>query len=179
MHNFAAFAGKLLLSAVLAAGICGAVAQEPTPKPEKKPKAAEKDAKADAAKGEEKEPEFDIPVAAGVPVKGIKIPYYGEDGQLQMQFMAEVATKIDDKNIEMSNLKIDIYDDDRDKFYVEMPSSVFNLDSRVLTGTNVRIKRDDFDIVGDEGEFLIKTKFGKLTGNVKMIIFSAEKLEKK
>jgi hypothetical protein len=123
--------------------------------------------------------EFDIPVPAGVPVKGIKIPYYSEDGNtLLMTFDAEVARRVDDENIEMENLKIDGKSDDGSKFTVALPQSVFNLETRILTGNNgVVIARDDFEITGQSAEFHAKTRFGKVIGDVKMIILNTDNLE--
>jgi hypothetical protein len=59
-----------------------------------------------------------------------------------------------------------------------MPQSVFNIESRMLTGENgVLIKRDDFEIRGKAAEFDIKSRFGKVLGNVHMIIYSTEDFE--
>lgn len=122
---------------------------------------------------------MDIPVPVGVPVKGIKIPYYGEDGkELQMTFDAEVARKIDDTFVEMDNLDIEAFDDDGKKFYIEVPRSVLNMESRVLTGDKgVTIRREDFEIVGDGLEFHTKTRNGRVLGNVKMTILSLDNFE--
>jgi len=85
---------------------------------------------------------------------------------------------VDDVNIELENLKIDAVGDDEKKFLVEMPQSVFNIESRMLTGENgVLIKRDDFEIRGKAAEFNIKSRFGKVLGNVHMIIYSTEDFE--
>ncbi len=124
--------------------------------------------------------EFDLSmIPPGQPVKGLKIPYYGADGTtLQMTFEAEVARRVDDTNIELENLKIDAVGDDEKKFLVEMPQSVFNIESRMLAGENgVLIKRDDFEIRGKAAEFDIKNRFGKVLGNVQMIIYSTEDFE--
>ncbi len=122
--------------------------------------------------------DIDLPVPIGVPVKGIQIPHYDENGQLVMLMNAEVARKLDADHIEMENLKIDAYSDDGKKMYIELPKSVFNLENRVLTGNDrVLIRREDFEIRGDKGEFETKTRFAKVLGNVQMIIYSAENLQ--
>ena len=119
--------------------------------------------------------ELDIPVPEGVPVKGIKVPSYGPDGKLQMMLNAEVARKIDGQRIEFENLQIDAYSDDGRKFYVELPRSVFNLETRILAGeSRVLIRREDFEITGDAGEFHTKTRFAKILGNIKMVILSSD-----
>lgn len=140
----------------------------------------EKTEEAPAAETATPDDDFDLSmIPPGQPVKGLKIPYYGADGTtLQMTFEAEVARRIDDANIELDNLKIDAVGDDEKKFLVEMPQSVFNIESRMLTGENgVLIKRDDFEIRGKAAEFDIKSRFGKVLGNVHMIIYSTEDFE--
>ena len=93
-------------------------------------------------------------------------------------FDAEIARKVDESHIEMENLKIDAYADDGKKFYIEMPAAVFNLETRILGGDkSVLIRREDFEIVGDAGEFHAKTRFAKIIGKVKMTIFSSENFQ--
>jgi|GEM_PF-876335 len=144
------------------------------------PKADSKDSKAAAEAAPAGEEELDLSlVPAGQPVKGIKIPYYAADGvTLQMVFEAGTARRIDDENIEMENLKITGDSDDGRKFSVEFPRSLFNIDKRMLTGDQgVVISREDFEITGKAAEFDIKTRNGKVLGNVKMIILSTEGFE--
>jgi hypothetical protein len=124
---------------------------------------------------EESEQEIDIPVPDGVPVKGIKVPSYSPEGKLLMMLDAEQARKLDADRIEFENLKIDAYSDDDKKIYVELPRSIFNLTTRILTSeSRVLIRREDFELVGDAGEFYTKNRFAKILGNVKMTILSTE-----
>ena len=124
---------------------------------------------------QESEEEIDIPVPDGVPVKGIKVPSYSTDGKLLMMLDAEQARKLDAERIEFENLKIDAYSDDDKKIYVELPRSIFNLTTRILTSeSRVLIRREDFELVGDAGEFYTKNRFAKILGNVKMTILSTE-----
>lgn len=174
----------LSLTFALAIGLANSYGEKskPSPTPEGQEKTSEKADKAEKSdKGEEKKEgaqDFEIPVPVGVPVKGIRIPQYNEEGKQIMLFDAEVARKIDDENIEMENLKIEAVSDDDRKFYIELPKSVFNLQTRILNGTErISIRRDDFEITGDAGEFHTKTRFAKVTGDVKMIIFNTENLE--
>jgi hypothetical protein len=158
---FLSIALTAVTAALLAPGVC---AQE-TPRPEASPEADPTD--------------FDIPVPEGQPVRGIMIPYYGADGTtLQMTVSADVAQRIDDENIEMENMSIDAISDEGAKILVEMPHAVFNMESRTLKGDKgVTIEREDFEIEGNAGEFDVRTRFGKVIGNVKMIILEMEPLE--
>jgi hypothetical protein len=115
--------------------------------------------------------DFDLPVPVGMPVNGIKVPQYSEDGRRLMLFEAAVAKKVDEQRVEMESLKLEALDGEGRKIFVELPQAVFNLDSRILTGENsAKISREDFEITGDSIEFNTKTRFGTLRGNVKMVI---------
>jgi len=106
---------------------------------------------------------------------GVHIPNFSPTGKLLMMFDAKSAKRIDDRDIEMQDLKIEIHNNDGSTFHVEMTHSVFNLDTRILTSnTPTTIKRDDFTINGDRAEFHTKEKFGRVFGNVKMIINSGD-----
>ena len=115
--------------------------------------------------------DFDLPVPVGMPVNGIKVPQYSEDGRRLMLFEAAIAKKVDEKRVEMESLKLEALDGEGRKIFVELPQAVFNLNSRILTGENsAKISREDFEITGDSIEFNTKTRFGTLRGNVKMVI---------
>jgi len=124
--------------------------------------------------------DFDIPIPKGQPVSGIRVPQYDADGKLKMLFQAETGTKTDDTHIDFQKLKIEAYGDDGKKFDVEIPHSVFDTDTRVLSSDSpVLIKREDFQLTGDTGEFYTKNRFAKVMGDVKMIIFNTENLAPK
>lgn len=114
----------------------------------------------------------------GQDVKGMRYAHRDENDQVVMEFESEVARKIDDENIEMENLKIIAFDDDGKKVDITTPRSVFNVTTRILTGKDqIVIKREDFEIIGQTGEFNTKTRFAKMIGDVKMIILNTEILD--
>ena len=124
-----------------------------------------------AEEGSSDPADFDLPVPVGMPVNGIKVPQYSEDGRRLMLFEAAIAKKVDEKRVEMESLKLEALDGEGRKIFVELPQAVFNLESRILTGENsAKISREDFEITGDSIEFNTKTRFGTLRGNVKMVI---------
>jgi hypothetical protein len=187
---------SLALACALAFGSLAAQQGTPAPSPKKtasaektskKPKAIKttEESKASNTTKEKPEParqeseeEIDIPVPDGVPVKGIKVPSYSTDGKLLMMLDAEQARKLDAERIEFENLKIDAYSDDDKKIYVELPRSIFNLTTRILTSeSRVLIRREDFVLVGDAGEFHTKNRFAKILGNVKMTILNTENFD--
>lgn len=118
--------------------------------------------------------DFDVPMPLNMPVKGIKIPHRNEEGKLIMTIEAEVATKLDEQHVEMENMKIESFDDDGKKINIELPHSVFNLETRILTGDKQAfIHREDFEVTGDSVEFNTKTRYAVLRGKIRMVIQSA------
>jgi len=141
-----------------------AMAEDSTNKSE-----AKVEAKTDATQ------EFTIPVPAGMPVRGIKIPHRDEKGNLVMVLEADVAKRLDEQNVEMENLKIDAFDEDGKKILIEIPYSIFNLETRILNGdTHALIRREDFEITGDGLTFNTRTRQGTVRGNVKMTILTPD-----
>ena len=136
------------------------------------PEAAKKDA--DGKKGAQTEG-FDVPVPLGIPVKGIKIPHRNEDGKLVMTIEAEVATKLDEHHVDMQNMKIESFDEEGKKINIELPHSIFDLETRILTGDqHALISREDFEITGDSVEFNTKTRYAVLRGKIRMVIQSTD-----
>lgn len=114
----------------------------------------------------------------GEPVKGMRYAHRDENDKVVMEFETEVANKIDDENVEMQNLKIIAFDDEGKQIDIAMPLSIFNVTTRVLTGKErIVIKRDDFEIIGETGEFNTKTRYAKFLGNVKMTILNSESFD--
>jgi len=117
---------------------------------------------------------LNVPVPEGVPIKGITIPHYNDDGELAMRFEADEARRVSDNLIEMDHLSIKILDSEK-PYDIQMEASKFDLDTRILTSdTQVTIKREDFEIIGDSAQFDVKTRESKMFGNVKMTIFNAD-----
>jgi len=173
-------------------------AEKPSPTPKKEANSAKKEAKKDAdgskpeaaavaktdkesADGGDNDAmsENMKQMIQGQDMKGLSYAHRDENDKLVMEFETEVARKLDDENIEMENLKIVAYDEDGKKIDIAIPKSVFNLPTRILNGKDqIVIKREDFEIVGETGEFNTKTRFAKMFGNVKMTILNTENLNK-
>ncbi len=132
-------------------------------------------APAEPKKEAEKSEDFSVPVPLGIPVKGIKIPHRNAAGKLVMTIEADVAKKIDEHQVEMENMKIESFDDDGKTLVMEVPHSIFNLDTRMLVGdSKTWIRRADFEITGDSVEFNTKTRFATMRGNIRMIMQSGD-----
>ncbi len=139
------------------------------------PKKKDKNAPAKAEKPEDgSPPKMSIPMVEGQPSKGVKIPYYGPDGKLQMNFNITLATKVDPDHMRMSEAQVETYNEDGDsEMVIDLPESVLDLNTRVITtDQHVTIKRSDFEITGQNMEFNTETKQGKLAGGVRMLIYN-------
>jgi hypothetical protein len=133
---------------------------DPKPAPDEKKQAADRD--------------FDVPMPLNMPVKGIKIPHRNEEGKLIMTIEAEVATKLDEQHVEMENMKVESFDEDGKKINIELPHSIFDLETRILTGDrHAYIHREDFEVTGDSVEFNTKTRHAVLRGKIRMVIQSS------
>jgi hypothetical protein len=120
---------------------------------------------------------IEIPVPIGEDVLGLRIPFYDESGDLQVQLAAKVARKTSDETVEMEELDLEVFDEDGRKLEIELPQSALNLSTRTLNGTGgVVIKRDDFLLEGDSVVFEIRQRSGQLSGNIRMLIYSLESL---
>lgn len=114
---------------------------------------------------------LELPVPEGIPVSGIKVPHYDEDGKLLMVLEAAVAKRTNPETIEMEGLKLEALDEEGKKTFIEMPFSTFDLGSKVLRGDqSALIRREDLRVTADSLEFDTNTRFGKLRGNIKMVV---------
>jgi hypothetical protein len=172
---------KLWLSIFLALGVhASLVAQtdKATPKPAEKPAAkAKADAKSSAAAEASQDEQINKVLeglSPGQVFDRVLIPNYDPaTNKLQSLFRAQSAKRIGDRDIEMQGLQIEIHNPDSTTFHVEMAHSVFNFDTKILTSdTPTTIKRNDFVINGDRAQFNVKTRFGRVMGDVKMTIFN-------
>jgi hypothetical protein len=136
--------------------------------------AAEKAAKSAADKDNERM--HDIPVSKEHPAKGLKIPYFDNDGKLQMIFVIGVATRMDADHIDMSNMQVETFDEaGKHEMGIDLPTSVLDLNTSVIsTQKHVTIRREDFILTGETMEFNTKTKQGNLGGSVKMLIYNLD-----
>jgi hypothetical protein len=114
---------------------------------------------------------FDVPIPVGMPVNGIKVPYYDETGRLAILIEADVAQKTDDTNVRLENLRLEALDEEERKILIELPKATLDLETRILSGdSSATIRREDFNITGDTIEFDTKNRFGTMRGNIRMVV---------
>jgi hypothetical protein len=157
---------NLLRTAIFCALLLGNLGAK---KEENKPRKEGKDHK------EEKGAKVMIPIPVGRDAKGIKLPYFDGDGRLQMYFNIDVAKRIDEDHLEMANLKLETFDETgAPEMKIDMAVSVLDLKTKILSSDHpVTIRRSDFEITGERIQFNTETRQGKMTGNVRMLIFDS------
>jgi hypothetical protein len=147
---------------------------------DKSPQPGEKKAK---EKGEEETadekpaPRLSLPLPTGQDSKGVTIPYMdGRSCKKTMTFRIGVARKLDETRVKMSDLLIEMLDENGDaEMTIDLPSAFLDLNTRIITGDQrVTIKRDDFTLTGQAMEFSGETRRGRINGDVKMIIYDME-----
>ncbi len=115
---------------------------------------------------------LELPIPKGQPQKGVKVPLYGADGRLRMNFEIGVGTRLDDENVKLEKLRVETFrEDGTQELDMDLPDAVYNQKTNVISSqTKVFIKRSDFELTGNTMAFNIKTREGTLGGGVKMII---------
>ena len=117
-------------------------------------------------------------VLKGYPSKGLKIPHFDEEGNLQMSFEIGVATRLDDEQLRMDAAQLETFEDGEREMIITLPSAVLNLNSWEITSERpVSIQRSDFELTGQTMTFNTKTKQGKFGGGVRMVIFNLDSPE--
>ena len=119
-----------------------------------------------------------LPLIKDEPALGLRIPELSPAGQLLSQLMAAKATRIDDEHVQMQEMKIDLYHPDgKEDFHVTMPTSIFNLTTRIITSEDpVVVQTQDFELTGEKMEFNTVERTGKLIGKVRMIIHNLKQV---
>lgn len=110
---------------------------------------------------------IDLPVPIGQPVKGIKIPQYDEGGKMTLCLTADTANKLNDHQVELGKLKVQFNEKEDKEIVVEIPHSILDLDTKILTAdSETVIHRPDFEIVGESAVFDTLTRQGSFKGHV-------------
>jgi lipopolysaccharide export system protein LptC len=156
--------------ALVMASVGSLSAEEPTPPPET--------SATESPSTEDQPLNIDIPTVEGQDVLGIRIPHHDETGKLVFQLSAEKARRLNDQDIAMQDMELIFYDDQNEKFEVNIPQSTFNLETKQLHGEEgATITREDFTIEGQVIDFDLAKQSGVLRGDVTMTIHQIDRLE--
>lgn len=158
----------------LGTALAGSLLLWSAPPLEAKPK-KEKHKKAAATPSPEADKGFDVPIPINHAAKGIRIPIYDVEGNLQMIFESEVAFRVDEQRLKMTDLKIATYTGGKPEMSIDMPEGFFDLKTRVLSSEEpVTIRRPDLELTGAHMTFDTQTRMGKFTGPVRMLVYNVD-----
>ena len=86
---------------------------------------------------------------------------------MTMCLIAETAQKLNENQVELGKLKIQFDDKEEKEIIVEIPHSMLNLETKILTAdSETMIRREDFEIVGESAVFDTLARQGKFKGHV-------------
>lgn len=142
------------------------------------------DEKTEAPKEKEKEAQglgsFGKVLPLGQKNLDVKIPSF-KDGRPDSFVRAGSMTRLDDNQMDMEKTDIRIYGETREAdLRVQLPTAIYDMNTQIMTSdTRSRISREDFQLEGDTLVFDTRSRQGKMTGHIHMIIYDAETLSKK
>ncbi len=121
-----------------------------------------------------KAPKFDVPIPVGHAAEGVTLPYFDDQGKLQMNYKIDSATRVDLGHLKMTHTLIETYDDaEKVEMKIDMPTSTLDLNTKVVTSeTPVTISRSDFQITGERMRFDTDSRAGVMFGKVRMVIYN-------
>lgn len=122
--------------------------------------------------------EIPFPLPINEIARAVKIPQTGLAGELVSQLMAAKIKRIDADHVEMESMNIDLYQaDGKSDFHIVVPTSVFNLKTRIIHSDNpVTVRTQDFELTGERMEFDTVERTGKLMGKVQMKIHNLKQV---
>lgn len=162
---------------------CGAFAQDrPAIARPGKPEKAKVSSKAKGEKVGDEEvtrgPAVDIGkiLPEGRSLKGVKFPSYAGD-RLSSLMTAVTMKRLDEKHLDMEELRITMYAKPGEKdTLISTERGVYDLEKEEITSDKrTRIEQEGvFDLEGDDMIFDAVTQKGKMTGNVRMLLYQAD-----
>lgn len=105
----------------------------------------------------------------------VKIPSF-RDGRPNSLMRAGSMTRIDEENMAIEKMDIRMFGPTKDRdVRVQLKTATYHMPSSILSSEErSRISREDFQMEGDSMVFDTKTQQGKMTGNVRMVIYDTE-----
>jgi hypothetical protein len=107
----------------------------------------------------------------------VKIPSF-KDGIPSSTVRASSMTRLHEENFSMEGMDIRLYGQSHEQVVrIRLATALYHMPSQILSSeTRSRVSREDFDLQGDSMVFDTRTGQGKMTGNVRMVIFDADSL---
>ena len=122
--------------------------------------------------------EIPFPVPKDRDAKFLKVPSYDQVGKLLSVLEATTARRIDNEHVQLDGMNFDLSPgDEKNEYKVEMPTSILNLKTNVITSDHpVTIRTKDFELVGERVKFDTVERSGELQGHVRMVIHNLKQV---
>lgn len=168
---------RLFVSLVLAGAVAFCFPHEAAAKGDKKKKDK---GTADASAGPTP-PKYDVPIPIHHKAEGVTLPYFDDKGKLQMHYKIASALRVDNDHLQMAQVQVETFDENgKTEMKIDMPSSVLDLNTRIVTSeTPVTIRRSDFEVTGERMRFNSETRTGVMLGKVRMLIYNRDEMSQK
>lgn len=104
-------------------------------------------------------------------IAGFRVPEYDENGNLKSQIYGDFAKIRDNDQIEITNLKIEMYRDGAIDILVTAPHCIYDQKSnRAHSESRVRIARDNTVITGEHFSWDMKEQHFVILKNAKVVL---------
>lgn len=119
-------------------------------------------------------------LGTGMEITGFRVPDYDEQGQLRAQLFGQYAKVLDGGEVEITNLKIEMYKDSKVTMIVFSPHCFFNRDTRQAHSDGyVLIESDLMSVIGRGFSWSADAGRFELFHNSKVLVKEAAKSEMK
>lgn len=112
-------------------------------------------------------------VPLGAESKGAVIPSFDESGRRTSLITADVMRRIDDNRLYTEKLVVQMFNTDpKNNVRLDLKTAFYHMAGGILRSTErSRVSRADFQIEGDSLIFDTVKNQGRMTGNIRMVIF--------
>jgi len=117
-------------------------------------------------------------VPLGAESKGVVIPSFDELGRRTSLITAAVVRRIDDGRLWAEKLVVQMFNTEpRNDVRIDLRTAFYQMAGGILRSTErSRVSRADFEIEGDSLIFDTAKNQGRMTGNIRMVIFDTSAL---
>lgn len=119
-------------------------------------------------------------VPPGAVNKGAVIPSFDANGRRTSLITADVVRRVDDKRLYAEKLVVQMFNaDPKNNLRIDLKTAFYQMATGggVLRSTErSRVSRADFEIEGDSLIFDTSKNQGRMTGNIRMVIFDSSSL---
>lgn len=117
-------------------------------------------------------------VPLGAESKGAVIPSFDPTGRRTSLITADVIRRIDDGRLYAEKLVVQTFNEDPSKdMRIDLHTAFYQMAGGILRSTErSRVSRPDFEIEGDSLIYDTEKSQGRMTGNIRMVIFDTSTL---